>query len=383
MRNNWAHCKNILCIRPDNLGDLLMSGPAIRALKETFGCRITVLTSSMASGIATLMPEIDEVMIFDVPWVKTNSATDAFTFNETVRQISKKNFDAAVIFTVYSQNPLPTVMLAYLAGIPKRLAYCRENPYQLLTDWIPDQEPYRLIKHQVRRDLDLVATIGATTTLDRMQLTTNEQVKKDVLKNLIGLGMDTSKRWIILHPGVSEPKRAYPIEKWVASGRELINNGYQLVLSGIESEKQLCHDIQQQLGASCWNAAGLFSLVEFVQFISLCPLVVSVNTGTVHIAAAVGTPVVVLYAMTNPQHTPWKVPNRVLPFPVSSEAQSRNEVICHVQQLVNVPYELPGPEAIVCAVQQLLEPATSLNPEPVTIVWPQHVPDQDPARPAS
>jgi lipopolysaccharide heptosyltransferase II len=383
MRNNWAHCKNILCIRPDNLGDLLMSGPAIRALKETFGCRITVLTSSMASGIATLMPEIDVVLIFDVPWVKTNSATDAFTFNETVRQISKKNFDAAVIFTVYSQNPLPTVMLAYLAGIPKRLAYCRENPYQLLTDWIPDQEPYRLIKHQVRRDLDLVATIGATTTLDRMQLTTNEQVKKDVLKNLIGLGMDTSKRWIILHPGVSEPKRAYPIEKWVASGRELINKGYQLVLSGIESEKQLCHDIQQQLGASCWNAAGLFSLVEFVQFISLCPLVVSVNTGTVHIAAAVGTPVVVLYAMTNPQHTPWKVPNRVLPFPVSSEAQSRNEVICHVQQLVNVPYELPGPEAIVCAVQQLLEPATSLNPEPVTIVWPQHVPDQDPARPAS
>jgi ADP-heptose:LPS heptosyltransferase len=274
-------------------------------------------------------------------------------------------------------------MLAYLAGIPKRLAYCRENPYQLLTDWVPDQEPYMLIKHQVRRDLDLVATIGASTMDDRMRLHTDEEFKIRVLKNLSELGIATDKRWLILHPGVSEPKRAYPIEKWVASGQELINNGYQLVLSGIESEKQLCHDIQQQLGASCWNAAGLFSLVEFVQFISLCPLVVSVNTGTVHIAAAVGTPVVVLYAMTNPQHTPWKVPNRVLPFPVSSEAQSRNEVICHVQQLVNVPYELPGPEAIVCAVQQLLEPATSLNPEPVTIVWPQHVPDQDPARPAS
>jgi hypothetical protein len=68
-----------------------------------------------------------------------------------VRQISEKKFDAAVIFTVYSQNPLPTVMLAYLAGIPKRLAYCRENPYQLLTDWVPDQEPYTLIKHQVRQ----------------------------------------------------------------------------------------------------------------------------------------------------------------------------------------------------------------------------------------
>jgi ADP-heptose:LPS heptosyltransferase len=58
MENNWQHCKHILCIRPDNMGDLLMSGPAIRALKESLGCKITVLTSSMAAGIARLMPEI-------------------------------------------------------------------------------------------------------------------------------------------------------------------------------------------------------------------------------------------------------------------------------------------------------------------------------------
>jgi hypothetical protein len=61
-------------------------------------------------------------------------------------------------------------MLAYLAGIPKRLAYCRENPYQLLTDWVPDQEPYTFIKHQVRRDLDLVAAVGAVTSNDQLQL---------------------------------------------------------------------------------------------------------------------------------------------------------------------------------------------------------------------
>src|ERR1700712_461516 len=159
--NDWGKCKNILCMRPDNMGDLVMSGPAIRALKEHFNAKITVLTSSLAKNIVSHMPEIDESIIFDLPWVKSNQIASSGKISEIVRIIKERRFDAAVIFTVYSQNPLPTAMLAYMAGIPKLLAYCRENPYGLLTDWIPEKEPYSVIKHQVRRDLDLVKTIGA------------------------------------------------------------------------------------------------------------------------------------------------------------------------------------------------------------------------------
>ncbi len=60
------------------------------------------------------------------------------------------SFDAAVIFTVYSQNPLPAAFLCYLAGIPLRLAHCRENPYQFLTDWVKDTEPEQNVRHEVR-----------------------------------------------------------------------------------------------------------------------------------------------------------------------------------------------------------------------------------------
>src|SRR3954462_14022538 len=102
---NWQGCKNILCIRPDNMGDLIMTGPAIRALKETFGAKITVLTSSMAKGIVQFMPEIDEYIIFDAPWVKADEIADRDSFNNIVSIIKDKQFDAAVIFTVYSQNP--------------------------------------------------------------------------------------------------------------------------------------------------------------------------------------------------------------------------------------------------------------------------------------
>jgi lipopolysaccharide heptosyltransferase II len=356
MANNWQHCKNILCIRPDNMGDLIMSGPAIRALKENFSCKITILTSSMAASVAKLMPEIDEVMVFDVPWVKNNLEPDSEIFNETVRQISEKRFDAAVVFTVYSQNPLPAVMLAYLAGIPKRLAYCRENPYRLLTDWVPDQEPYTFIKHQVRRDLDLVAAVGAVTSNDQLKLAVNDGLIDHINQVLTDQGIDIHSPWLIFHPGVSETKRDYPIQQWTAAGCELIRKGYQILITGGIAEKQLCEITQQQIGKYSVNAAGLFSLEEFVTLISLAPVVVSVNTGTVHIAAAVGTPVVVLYALTNPQHTPWKVPCEVLLFQVPETVQSKNEVVRHVSRfLCSEPVGMPDGPVVACAVEELLK----------------------------
>src|SRR5207253_9187958 len=122
MKRNWSGIQNILCIRLDNMGDLLMSSPAIRALKETFRCKISVLTSSMAAGIAKYIPGIDNVIVSDVPWVKSKSNEGVPGFYQLAETLRKLKFDAAVIFTVFSQNPMPVIMLAYLAGIPERLS---------------------------------------------------------------------------------------------------------------------------------------------------------------------------------------------------------------------------------------------------------------------
>src|SRR5215217_4160160 len=106
MTQSWQHCKNILIVRADNMGDLIMSVPAIRALKETFSAKITVLTSSMAASIVPSIAEIDDAMVFDLPWVKaadTIANEEIFTLVQLLKQ---RKFDAAVIFTVFSQNPL-------------------------------------------------------------------------------------------------------------------------------------------------------------------------------------------------------------------------------------------------------------------------------------
>ncbi|WP_299289778.1 glycosyltransferase family 9 protein [uncultured Mucilaginibacter sp.] len=355
MDNLWQNCKNILVVRLDNMGDLLMSTPAIRALKKTFNSRITVLTSSMAAGIAKNIPEIDETLTFDVPWVKTQNASFSTTFLTLAEVLRQKHFDAAVIFTVFSQNPMPAVMLAYLADIPLRLAYCRENSYQLLTNWVPDEEPYTLIKHQVERDLDLVATIGAKTSDDRLSLQIPDawqSTQKKLDKNSI----DLQKPWLVLHPGVSELKRQYPTEKWIELGKCLVKDfGYQILLTGSAAEKQLTDEIQQGIGTNAFSIAGLFTLDEFICLIKEAPLLLSVNTGPVHIASATQTPVVVLYAQTNPQHTPWKTPNKVLFFEVPEALRSKNEVLKFVQQ-----HQEKAPETV--AVEAILEAVLSFRP---------------------
>ena len=360
--SDWSNCRNILVIRPDNMGDLLMSTPAIRALKESFNARITVLTSSMAAGIARVVPEISEVMVYDLPWVKTKETVSPDVFTEIIVQISSKKFDAAVIFTVYSQNPLPTAMLAYLAGIPKRLAYCRENPYELLSNWVPDKEPYTEIKHQVRRDLDLVAAVGAISRDEYLSVSVPDD-SNSLDTKLRQLGVDPVKPWLILHPGVSEKKREYPLERWIETGR-ILSEEYQLLITGANAEGFLITQLSEGIGGNAFSLAGKLTLPEFILLIKRAPLVISVNTGTIHIAAACKTPVIVLYALTNPQHSPWKVPGKVLPFGVQEDLKSRNEVI----RFVNDSYfsQFPSmvmPDEIVLAAREILKGSGGIIPE--------------------
>lgn len=356
MINSWKHAKNILVIRADNMGDLMMSAPAIRALKQSFSPKITVLTSSMAAGIAPFINEINEVIVFDLPWIKakeTIANEEVFTL---VSLLKERKFDAAVIFTVFSQNAMPAAMMAYLAGIPLRLAYSRENPYKLLTDWVPDKEPYTFIQHQIKRDLALVRSIGAETDNNHLHLTIPAPAWKNAQDKLLKAGINLEKKWLILHAGVSETKREYPQRLWAEAAKKLIREkGFQILFTGASSEKILCDQLAKKTGENSFSAAGLFKLEEFIALIKNAPAVVSVNTGTIHIAAAVNTPVVVLYAQTNPQHTPWMVPYRVLEFEVEEDNRSKNEVIQFLyKEVYNKPTPMPDADDIYNAVNSLL-----------------------------
>ncbi|HEX8609073.1 MAG TPA: glycosyltransferase family 9 protein, partial [Pedobacter sp.] len=260
-----------------------------------------------------------------------------------------------IIFTVYSQSALPAAMLASLSEIPLVVAYCRENPYQLLTHWVIDKEPYNFITHQVERDLSLVAEIGARTDDDTLALTSSADLStlSDKLATLTGKSFDN---YIILHPGVSEEKRRYPLELWIEAGKRLFETfGLPLLLTGTEGERDLSDAIASGIGEGAYVIAGALTLAELVSLVKHAECLISVNTGVVHIAAAVSTPTVVLYARTNPQHKPWKNESKCLEFSISNHLKSRNQVIEFVNQNIYrewIPY--PTSSEILSAAEALL-----------------------------
>ncbi|MCE6989721.1 glycosyltransferase family 9 protein [Dyadobacter sp. CY323] len=350
------HYRNILCVRADNMGDVIMSSPAFRALKETYRCRITLLTSGAGSVIAPYLECIDDVIVADLPWVKTNGGNAAALLS-LAEEIRKRNFDAGIVFTVYSQSSLPAAMLLFMAGVPVRAAYARENPYDLINRWAPDHEPYDTIRHQVRRDLDLVASLGAHADNERLELKMKEQDEESLLKKLNQRDIDLHSPYIILHPGVSEVKREYPAERWIAAGK-LLAQEYKLPLlvTGSATESELAGRIAEGIGMNALSIAGMLTIGEFIWLVNGARCVVSVNTGTIHIAAAIQTPTVVLYAQTNPQHTPWQSPHEILSFSIPEKLKSRNTIIGYVnQKLYTTDIPFPQPQQILSAVAKLIE----------------------------
>lgn len=311
---SWEQARNILCIRLDYLGDVLMCTPAIRAIRQSgAGRRITLLTSASGVAATPFIPEVDAVIDYAAPWLKSSAPHDAGIDLDMVRTLKERRFDAAVIFTTYSQSALPAAMLCYLAGIPLRVAHCRENPYQMLTDWIPESEPETQVRHEVQRQLDLVARIGCRTGDERLSFRVPDSDAAWAFRRLAALKIGLREPWVLMHPGATAASRRYPPGHWATLTRKLTCElGYPVVFTGSAGEAELINEIRASSGGFSFSLAGELDLGKLGAMISCAPVVVSNNTGPAHIAAALGTPIVVLYALTNPQHTPWQVRCRVL-----------------------------------------------------------------------
>ncbi|MGG6241031.1 glycosyltransferase family 9 protein [Nodosilinea sp. AN01ver1] len=394
---DWSTAQRILCVRLDSLGDVLMTTPAMVAIKASRpGCHLTLMTSAAGAAIAPQLPMVDDVWVYDAPWLKaTAPRQNSQPEHQMLEELRSRRFDAVVIFTVYSQNPLPTALMAYLADIPLRLAHCRENPYQLLTDHIPEPEP-ELSRHEVQRQLDLVASVGYHTSDQRLRLTVPASAQQRIVTLLAELGLvpqptktptsvkdpvgaqhtvplpigggSSDQPWIVIHPGASAPSRRYPPELFAQAARSLVESGLTVLFTGTPPERDLVEGIRDQMDAPSYSLVGLLDLADLSALLAAAPLLLSNNTGPVHIAAAVGTPVVDLYALTNLQHTPWQVPHQVLFHDVPCRLCYKS--VCpegHHACLRQVE-----PQAVVAAVRELL----FMEQFKLDAPWASHVPLQ-------
>ncbi|MDT3678636.1 MAG: glycosyltransferase family 9 protein [Burkholderiaceae bacterium] len=318
MNEAWAKAERVLCVRLDNMGDVLMTTPAIRAIRAAKPSRrITLLGSLSGVRVAAHVTEIDAAIGYEAPWVKNARTEESGTDVDRalVETLAAHRFDAAVIFTAYSQSPIAPALVCRMAGIPLRLAHCRENPYLLLSDWLPETEPAQRIRHEVDRQLDLVAGFAPRPSDLRLSFSVADLDRAALETKLREAGVDPEAARVVVHPGASAPSRRWPAAHFAQTLRELAQcQNREIVLTGDAGETTLVSAIAAQAGnpACVHDLSGRLSLGELGALLERADLLIANNTGPVHVAAALGTPVVDLYALTNPQHAPWRVPARVL-----------------------------------------------------------------------
>ena len=156
-------------------------------------------------------------------------------------------------------------LLCWQAGIPLRLAYSRENPYRLLTDWAVEVEPHEMLRHEVRRQIDLVARVAPRPRDDRLSFAVPQGAHREALEKLVCRGIDPARPYVVIHPGASAASRRYPPDLLAAALRKLTawsgGDMPQLVFTGDAGEVALVEAIRLEIGPSV-SLAGRLGLGE-------------------------------------------------------------------------------------------------------------------------
>lgn len=328
--NPWLACRNLLVVRLDNAGDVVMLGPALRAVRNTTPeATITLLATRAGAAVAPLLPEIDDVIVWRPIWQELGqAAVDPAREGELIRLLSERRFDGALIFSSFRQTPHVPGYVCYLAGIPLRAGESKEFGGATLTHELPSAPDD---VHQVERNLGFVERLGfwAKDRDVRLMLSPGDHERADEL--LRDVGIDPIARFAIVHPGASAPARRYPAHRYAEVVTGLQSRGLPVVITGTERETSLTDGLSAATGAP--SVAGKLGIGEFAAAIERASVVVCGNTLPMHIADACATPVVALYAGTDLE-SQWG-PRR------SSHALLRRETACHPCYLIDCPIGQP------------------------------------------
>jgi ADP-heptose:LPS heptosyltransferase len=309
---------NVLVVRLDSVGDLLLAGPAIRAVAAG-ARRVTLLCGPRGRAAAALLPGVDEALTWPCPWIDPEPGPvrrdDVLA---TAEAIGRLGVGQAVIFTSFHQDPLPTALMLRLAGVPHITAACEDYPGTLLD--VRHRLPAGGL-HEVERMLSVAAAAGFPAPADtrlRLRPPASGSGAPDALvagapaaPGVRALLPGAGRPYLVLHPGASVPARAPLPRRCAQYADALRRDGWRVVVTGGPAERPLTAATAGERGL---DLGGQTTLAELAAVLAGAAAVITGNTGPAHLAAAVGTPVVSLFAPTVPAERwrPWRVPHVLL-----------------------------------------------------------------------
>jgi ADP-heptose:LPS heptosyltransferase len=310
---DWPALRRILVVRPDNLGDVVLSGPALRALRRAAPrARLDLLAAPAGAAVAPLLPEVGEVLVASVSWQQLDpAAVPAEEDLALLDRIRAGRYDAAVLLTSFTQSPWPAAQLCRLAGVPVRVGTSKEFGGAALTHWVPSP-PDEL--HQVDRALRVLARVGVPPVDGRLRLAVPDAARATARRVLAEHGV--TGPYAVLLPGASCSSRRYPVDRFAEVAGLLAAAGLPVLVSGTAAESEPVARVAGNR-AGVLAAAGELDVPALAAALAGARVVVCNNSGGAHLADAVGVPAVVLFAGTEQpeQFRPRAVPAAVLTVP--------------------------------------------------------------------
>lgn len=289
-----------LVARLDSIGDVLITGPAVRAVAANHD-RVVFLAGPRGCAAARLLPGVDRVVQWSAGWVDFDApAVTADAVASLVAAIAEERPDAVLICTSYHQSPLPLALICRMSGVNWIGAICADFPGRLLdlrhrvADDIPEPE----------RALSLAAAAGW-----RLPPGDDGRLRVTRLPRL-GPGLRAalgSPDYVVFHPGAAVPARQPSAAKSAELVCALTGAGHRVVVTGTETDRELSRYVAGDVGV---DLSGRTTLPELGAVFAGARAVVAPNTGPAHLAAAVDAPIVSLFAPVVPasRWCPYRAP---------------------------------------------------------------------------
>ncbi|MGP3957778.1 glycosyltransferase family 9 protein [Nonomuraea sp. 3N208] len=303
----------VLVARLDDAGDVLLTGPAVRAVR-TLAEEVVFLAGPNGRAAAELLPGVDRVVEWRAPWIDhTPPPVSKAQVADLVGRLHGIN--EAVVLTSFHQSALPLALLLRLAGVRRITAISNDYPGSLLD-----------VRHVVDESVDVpeAERMLAVARAAGFELPPGDDGKLAVQRplpdidkftgHLLSVGADAGKgaargagkgTYVVVHPGTSAPARTWPAERHRLAVHELAEDGQRVVVTG--TERDLTAYVA---GDDAADLGGATTFAELAAVLERASVLVAGNTGPAHLAAAVGTPVVSLFAPVVPaaRWAPYGVP---------------------------------------------------------------------------
>jgi ADP-heptose:LPS heptosyltransferase len=309
---DWRSLRRLLVVRLDNLGDVIMTSPALRAVKrQRPTVHLTLLASPGGAPAAALLPWVDEVFIWRAVWQDLGRLPPINPARELafIDELHRRDFDAALILTSFSQSPHPVAFACALAEIPVRIGRSREHGRALTCELprVPDE------LHQAERNLTLIEAVGVPVLDRSLEIRIPHQARLAARQRLVEHGVTGS--YVLLNPWASCQARTFDPPRFAHAARLLAQAmDLRVVVCGGQRDRARASQVMEILGANGIDLVGATDLCTFAALIADARLVLTQNTAALHLADALAVPQLVMYSGTEleSQWAPRASPHRLL-----------------------------------------------------------------------